>query len=82
MTPQELAAFARLEAAIDQHPLLKRIGEPDCRVNRSGYSVRIQVKHMGSRKTKPDWIHEPGDSIEVACANLIQALDLWAQAIK
>lgn len=82
MTPQELTAFSRLEAAIDEHPLLKRAGDPDCLVNRLGYRVRVQVKHRHSRKLKPDWIHEPGDSLEAACDNLIGALDVWAQAIK
>jgi hypothetical protein len=89
--------FTRLEAAIDAHPLLARVGlggkivtpdtpvshihEPVMSVRRVGYTVRVLVKLKGSRK-KPSEITGTGETAEAAIDHLITGLDYWAQALE
>jgi hypothetical protein len=76
--------FARIEAAIDAHPKLKRldsiVGEPEVVLSRFGATVRIRVKLNGSRRSVCP-IHADGDSIESAADNLVRGLDVWAEVI-
>lgn len=81
MTPSEMAAFERLETAIDQHPSLTRLREAECLVSRLGYTVAVRVKLKNSRKS-PLKIKGDGDTLEEACGDLIQKLDTWAEALK
>ena len=76
--------FKEVEAAIGSHEKLvlavKPMGEPEFRVSRFGWSVRVRAKVKGSHK-KPTWIQGDGDTPEEAKNKLIEGLDLWAKVI-
>jgi hypothetical protein len=90
MSPADLEPiFAKVEAAINAHPKLRRVGslasktlgQPEVTVSRLGCDVHIQVKLQGSRK-RPSKINGTGETVEEAADKLISLLDLWAEAIK
>ena len=86
MTTGELEkVFARIEAAIDAHPKLKRAegwsgGDATLHLSRLGVTVRIKVKLKGSRR-KPVEITGSGDSIELAADSFVNGLDVWAEVL-
>lgn len=79
--------FTKVEAAIDAHPLLRRMIEnpvhcsPTFKVTRLGYWIEIQVKREGSRKRASE-ICADGNTAAEAADKLIAGLDYWAEAIK
>lgn len=81
------ALFARVEKAVDDHPLLCRITDnpilcqATLKVSRLGYAIDILVKRTKSRK-RPMEITGHGDTAEEAAVSLIGALDHWAEALK
>ena len=72
-----------VEKAVDQHRKLKRQSEASLVVTRSApkFQVRIRVSLRGSRKRPMD-INESADSVEEAALNLVDSLDIWAEALK
>lgn len=79
------AIFAPVEAAIDAHAELDRIGdirgEPRLVISRHGVQLRIRVKLLGSRR-KPEEIYAVATTPEEAGRKLVEDLDFWAQAIR
>ena len=71
--------FSQIEAMIDAHPQLRRLPEqsPTIDVCRNGFTLRIAVKVLRSRKG-PTSIYQYGETPTEALKALAYALDSWA----
>jgi hypothetical protein len=71
--------FSQIEKMVDAHPRLRRLPgqSPTIDVSRDGFTLRIAVKVLRSRK-KPTSIHQYGETPAEALKALADALDSWA----
>ena len=74
--------FLQIEKMIDAHPRLRRLPgqSPTIDVSRDGFTLRIAVKVLRSRK-KPTSIHQYGETPAEALEALAYALDSWASVL-
>ncbi len=72
-----------VEKAVDQHPKLQRKSEASITVTRGElpFTVRVTVKHRGSRKS-PYPAFAYGATAEEAAEKFIEQLDIFAAVTK
>lgn len=77
------AILYAIEKALDQHTGLVRKGPASLVFTRHAprYTVTVNARARGSRK-KDVPIHGSGDTAEDAAEELIEQLDIWAEALK
>jgi hypothetical protein len=82
MSEELLSLLNRVDAAVDAHAALERVGinPSSFRFSGFGWTVTVIVKLKGSRK-KATPIHADGDTPDEAVDKLVNGLDIWAKAL-